>query len=69
MEIQYSEPRRIPGRESEVRIASIQMEPEFGNIAANLEKTLRMIREAAAGGAKGLPSTVRAVFPPVRART
>lgn len=52
MEIQYSEPRRIPGRESEVRIASIQMEPEFGNIAANLEKTLRMIREAAAGGAQ-----------------
>ena len=50
--LNYSETKRISGKESEVRIASIQMEPEFGNKQANLEKTLRMIHEAADNGAQ-----------------
>ena len=50
-EIDYSETKRIPGKESEVKIASIQMEPIFGDKKGNLDKTLRMINEAADNGA------------------
>lgn len=52
MEINYSETKRIPGRESEVCIASIQMAPEYGNVNSNLEKTLKLINEAADNGAQ-----------------
>lgn len=50
--INYEEKERIPGRESVVKIASIQMEPAFGDKKANLDKTLRMINEAADNGAQ-----------------
>ena len=49
--INYAEKERIRGKESVVKVASIQMEPEFGNKQANLEKTLKMINEAADNGA------------------
>ncbi|EHF00065.1 hypothetical protein HMPREF9469_00979 [ [[Clostridium] citroniae WAL-17108] len=51
-EINYAETKRIKGKESEVKVASIQMEPVFGNKKINLEKTLRLINEAADHGAQ-----------------
>ena len=50
-EIDYSETKRIAGKESEVKIASIQMEPRFGDKKENLNRILNMINEAADNGA------------------
>ncbi|MCC8025703.1 MAG: nitrilase family protein [Clostridium sp.] len=51
-EISYAETKRIRGKESEVKVASIQMEPVFGNKQLNLKKTLDLINEAADQGAQ-----------------
>ncbi len=51
-EISYAETKRIRRKESEVKVASIQMEPVFGNKQLNLKKTLDLINEAADQGAQ-----------------
>ncbi|MBQ9942511.1 MAG: nitrilase family protein [Christensenellaceae bacterium] len=42
---------RVPGHESPVKVAAIQFEPVLGDKQANLEKSLRLLCEAAENGA------------------
>lgn len=42
----------VVGQESIVKVAAVQLQPELGNVEANVQKGIDMIKEAAAGGAK-----------------